>query len=90
MSPGGDSSTHRAALGALGHFFEADAPLAQAGRWHLTLEVRSTLGRETAASTVRVFTPLQLGLGFAAIIAALFGSFALLGFGRFPPARRQT
>ena len=82
VSPGGDLSTYRATPGALGYFFEADAPLAQPGRWHLTLEVRSALGRETAAFAWRVFTPLQLGLGLAAIIAALTAVLALLGFGK--------
>lgn len=82
VSPGGDVSTYRATPGALGHFFEADAPLAQPGRWHLTLEVQSALGRETAAFAWRVFTPLQLGLGLAAIVAALTAVMALLGFGR--------
>lgn len=81
-SPGGDTRTYRATPGALGHFFEADAPLAQPGRWRLTLEVRSALGRETAAFAWRVFTPLQLGLGLATIIAALVAVMALLGFGR--------
>ena len=81
-SPGGDVRTYRATPGALGHFFEADAPLAQAGRWHLTLEVRSARGRETAAFTWRVFTLLQLGLGLAAIVAALTAVLALLGFGK--------
>ena len=82
VSPGGDLSTYHATPGALGHFFELDAPLAQAGRWHLTLEVQSTLGRETAAFAWRVFTPLQLGLGLTAIIAALVAVLALLGFGK--------
>ena len=81
-SPSGDVSTHRATPGTLGHFFEADAPLAQAGRWHLTLAVRSALGRETAAFAWQVFTPVQLGLGLAAIIAALVAVLALLGFGK--------
>ena len=88
VSPGGDVSTYRAAPGALGHFFEADAPLTQAGRWHLTLEVRSALGRETAAFAWRVFTPLQLGLGLTAIIAALVAVLALLGFGRIDALQR--
>ena len=87
MSPGGDSSTYRATPGALGHFFEVDAPLAQAGRWHLTLEVQSALGRETAAFAWRVFTPVQLGLGLAAIIAVLVAVMALLGFGRLDALR---
>ena len=82
VSPGGDVSTYRAAPGALGHFFELDAPLMQTGRWHLTLEVRSALGRETAAFAWRVFTPLQLGLSVFSIIAALAAVLALLGFGR--------
>ena len=82
VSPDGDSSTYRATPGALGHFFELDAPFAQAGRWHLTLEVRSALSRETAAFAWRVFTPVQLGLGLATIVAALVAVMALLGFGQ--------
>ena len=86
-SPNGDVSTYRATPGALGHFFEADAPLAQAGRWHLTLGVTSAQGREEVAFAWRVFTPFQLGLGLAAIVAALVAVLALLGFGRLDALR---
>ena len=86
-SPNGDVSTYRATPGALGHFFEADAPLAQAGRWHLTLGVTSAQGREEVAFAWRVFTPLQLGLGLAVIVAALTAVMALLGFGRLDTLR---
>ncbi len=85
VSPGGEVSTHRTTPGALGHFFGADAPLTQAGRWHLTLTVQSALGRETAAFGWRVFTPLQLGLGLAAIVAASVTLMALVGFGKLDP-----
>ncbi len=89
-SPGGRSSLYHARPGSSGYFFELDAALAQPGRWRAELAVQDGQKLERAAFSLRVSTPLQLGLGFAAIIAALLGSFALLGFGRFTLPSRQT
>ena len=88
MPPGGRARTYEAVPGTLTHFFEADVPLTQPGRWHLSLGVTSALGREEVAVSLRVFTPLQLGLGFAALIAALVASMALVGFGKLDVLRR--
>ena len=69
---------------------ELDAVLAQPGRWRAELAVQDGQTLERAAFSLRVLTSFQLGLSFIAIIAALLGSLALLGFGRFtrPRGRR--
>ena len=90
QSPGGHSSLYRARPGSSGYFFELDAVLAQPGRWRAELAVQDGQTIEHVAFSLRVLTPFQLGLSFIAIIAALLGSLALLGFGRFtrPRGRR--
>lgn len=88
VSPEGDLKTYGAVPGTLAYFFELDAPLTQPGRWRLDLDVEGALGREEAAFTLRVFTPLQLGLRFSALMTALVTALALLGFGKLDALRR--
>lgn len=90
VPPSGDVRTYNAAPGTLAYFFALDAPLTQPGRWRLNLAVESALGREEAAFALRVFTPLQLGLSFLALVAALVASMALLGFGKLDALTRLS